>query len=281
MFKTKRKARSRSKVLKYKQQSFTKINKKRKFKKQSNSKFQKYLLRIILVAISIGALFYVFYFSSVFSFNKVIIKNQTNLNQKIEQLLFQHKGENIFKVNLSDLEEKIKYTYTEINTVSITKKLPSTLIINIEEFPKAANIINESKTLKKSYVINQVGYIIKEDSQNKTLPYIKIKSDEPINPESQIISEEKLSYILDSMEYFEDKFGMKIIEANYKINAREVHLLTEKSFYLWLDITKPFENQLKKLKKILVKLDIYNELLSYIDLRIEGTNGEKIIYKRR
>ena len=33
--------------------------------------------------------------------------------------------------------------------------------------------------------------------------------------------------------------------------------------------------------KALVKLDIYNEDLQYIDLRIAGGNGDKIIYKRR
>ena len=38
---------------------------------------------------------------------------------------------------------------------------------------------------------------------------------------------------------------------------------------------------LKKLKKALVKLDIYTEDLQYIDLRIAGGNGDKIIYKRR
>jgi len=44
---------------------------------------------------------------------------------------------------------------------------------------------------------------------------------------------------------------------------------------------QPSENQLKKLKKSLVKLDIFNEPLEYIDLRIAGGNGDKIIYKRR
>jgi hypothetical protein len=50
---------------------------------------------------------------------------------------------------------------------------------------------------------------------------------------------------------------------------------------VWLDMQKPIEEQLKKLKKALVKLDIYTESLEYIDLRISGTNGDKIIYKRK
>ena len=74
---------------------------------------------------------------------------------------------------------------------------------------------------------------------------------------------------------------MKIIEIEYQVIPREVHLRTEKYFYIWLDIQKPYETQLKKLKKALVKLNIYDDELAYIDLRITGESGEKIIYKRR
>jgi len=74
---------------------------------------------------------------------------------------------------------------------------------------------------------------------------------------------------------------MKILEAEYKVIPRELHLKTEKYFIIWLDIQKPFEDQLKKLKKALVKLDIFNEPLEYIDLRISGESGDKIIYKRK
>ena len=95
-----------------------------------------------------------------------------------------------------------------------------------------------------------------------------------------MIEKSKLDYILESKNYFEDKFGMKIIRIEYKATAREVHLLTERNFFIWLDIQISFEDQFKKLKKSLVKLDIYTEALEYIDLRIAGSNGDKIIYKR-
>ena len=79
----------------------------------------------------------------------------------------------------------------------------------------------------------------------------------------------------------EDKFGMRVVEVIYKKVPREIHLLTERDFYIWIDMQNPADEQLKKLKKALVKLDIYTENLEYIDLRIAGGNGDKIIYKRR
>jgi len=43
-----------------------------------------------------------------------------------------------------------------------------------------------------------------------------------------------ISY-LDGKKYFEDQFGMKIVDTEYKMQAREVHYLTERNFYIWLD----------------------------------------------
>ncbi len=96
-----------------------------------------------------------------------------------------------------------------------------------------------------------------------------------------VIDPSKLDYILDTKAYFEDKFGLRVVEVEYKKTAREIHLITEKNFAIWIDIQVSYEDQLKKLKKTLVKLDIYNEPLEYIDLRIAGGHGDKIIYKRR
>ena len=73
---------------------------------------------------------------------------------------------------------------------------------------------------------------------------------------------------------------MEIVRIEYKPTAREIHLLTERNFFIWLDIQISYEEQFKKMKKSLVKLDIYTEDLEYIDLRIAGSNGDKIIYKR-
>ena len=47
-----------------------------------------------------------------------------------------------------------------------------------------------------------------------------------------------------------------------------------------IDLEKDLLRQIEKLKKALPKLDIYNEPLLYIDLRISGTNTEKVIFKR-
>jgi cell division septal protein FtsQ len=192
-----------------------------------------------------------------------------------------YKGKNILFVSKDEIIEKIQKGYPEIENIKINKDLPSTIIISFSEYPLIANITNISNESNKKFVINSIGYVVKEDTDDPNLPYIKVKTDAPLNTESSIIEQDTLDYLLGATSYFEEKFGMQILETEYKVIPREVHLRTEKYFHLWIDIQKPYENQLKKLKKALVKLDIYNSPLEYIDLRITGESGEKIIYKRR
>ncbi len=184
-------------------------------------------------------------------------------------------------VNTIELENKVLNVFPQLEKIEISKSFPRSISLEFSEFPLAANVINESNVVKKSYIINSMGFAIKENLEDPKLPYIKIKTDEPINPKEAVIEKNKLNYLINAKNYFEDKFGMKIIGTQYKPIPREIRFFTEKGFYIWLDIQKPFEDQFKKLKKAIVKLDIYKENLEYIDLRIAGISGDKIIYKRR
>ncbi|MBP9770912.1 FtsQ-type POTRA domain-containing protein [Candidatus Gracilibacteria bacterium] len=240
----------------------------------------------LLSVIGVIAFFtYILFFSSVFNIKEIAVSNKNFENQaisdQIQESLKANIGRNIFMINMIELENKVLNIFPELEKIKISKNFPHSLSIEFSEFPLVANIVNESNVVKKSYIINSIGFSIKENLEDPKLPYIKIKTDEPINPKEAVIEKSKLNYILDAKTYFEDKFGMKIVGTQYKPIAREVRFYTEKGFHIWLDIQKPFEDQFKKLKKAIVKLDIYKENLEYIDLRIAGSSGDKIIYKRR
>jgi hypothetical protein len=90
-----------------------------------------------------------------------------------------------------------------------------------------------------------------------------------------------LTYIINAINLYQQEFSMKVINAEYYVTEREVHLQTEKNFMVWLDMQKDLNEQLDKLKKVLNKLDIYHTALEYIDLRIDGVDNQKVIYKPR
>ena len=74
---------------------------------------------------------------------------------------------------------------------------------------------------------------------------------------------------------------MEVTDIIYLEKAREFHLRTEKNFDIWLSLEMDYKSQLSKLKAAEQKLNIKTEPLQYIDLRIAGGNGEKVIFKRR
>lgn len=267
--------------------SSTRYRPPQKFLKKSHpalSKFGK-ILSIILVIGLIGYFSYLIFFSNYFKIKDVAVINKDfsneTLSEEIQSSLSNIIGKNIFLIDTEELEKKVIGFFPQLESITLGKNYPDTLEIEFSEHPLVANVINESTNLRKNYIINSVGYAIKEDLENHNLPYIRMKSDEPVNTELPLIEKNQLSYILNAITYFEDKFGMQITEVEYKKIPREIHLLTERKFYIWLDIQRPAEDQFKKLKKALVKLDIYKDNLEYIDLRIAGSNGDKIIYKRK
>jgi len=256
-----------------------------KFKKNSssNKKMFSTVKRILLLTFIIFII-YISFFSNYFNIKQIIIldKNIENevLTKKIKNSLKKQINKNLIFINLEKLEKTISKDFPELKEIDLDKDYPNKLNIKFKEFPLIANVINESAKIKKSFVINSIGYAIKENVEKPNLLYIKLKSENPINPQMPVIETNKLLYIVDAVTLFENKFGMKITEVEYKPIARELHLLTEKNFYIWLDIQQSADKQFKKLKKSITKLDIYNENLEYIDLRIAGNNGDKIIYKR-
>lgn len=246
-------------------------------------------LRRIGAILSIGAILilisYWIFFSDFFTTKEIApvdpsLETQV-IFEEIRESLTKSLGSNLLFINESELEDKIISAFPQLETIKVKKDYPSTIVLEFQEYPLTANIINESPNLRKSYVINSIGFAIKEDYENPQLPYIRLISDEPANPETPIIEAINLNIIMDTIAYYEEKFGMGVSEIIYKPTPREVHLITEKGFAIMLDIQKSTEDQLKKLKKVLVKLDIYTQPLEYIDLRIAGNNGDKIIYKRK
>jgi cell division septal protein FtsQ len=243
-----------------------------------------FLAKLFFLMFIVGFVYLIF-FSEFFLVTSVRVENRNDENNilasRIVQVLSDVRGENILFLNLSSLEERLFVNFPDFEGVKIYKSFPKTLKVEFRKFPDMANIIHEDATMRNVYIVNSKGVAVRSDEEKANLPFIKLDRDEPINLDEALIESSKLEYILELSKFFEDKFGMRVKETIYKPYAREVHLLTERNFYIWIDIQKDFESQLRKLKKAGPSLDIYNENFEYIDLRIAGTVGDRIIYKRR
>lgn len=259
---------------------------------KSTNNYVKKGKRILALILSTGIVIFAIYaifFSDYFLVTDFEVEEEGTLiesNDKINEILRHKLGENLFLINEKDLSEEIRQYHQEIQTIRIKKIFPDKLRVEYEKYPTAANIINLTEGIQKKFLVDSQGFLIEENTENPNLPYIRIETPEQLTVRTTFLgdpkrSEIRLTYMINAINLFEEKFGMKVLHAEFLKKEREVHLYTEKLFYVFIDMEKDLNTQINKLKKALSKLDIYNEPLLYIDLRISGTDTEKVIFKRK
>ena len=249
----------------------------------------KRILALFLAAGIISFIVYALYFSDYFLIRKYQVEEEGTIidtNDVINQILEAKIGSNLVTLNENDLSKEIKTAQPEINKIDINKIFPDTIMIGFAKFPAVANITDTAAGVEEKFVVDSQGILIEDNTENPNLPYIKMDTAELLQVKKTFLpdaasSADRLTYIIQAMNLFEEKFGIKITYGQFKVRERELDLFTEKSFYVMIDMEKDLNGQMDKLKKALSKLDIYTVPLLYIDLRISGTDNEKVIYKRK
>lgn len=248
---------------------------------------KKLLALLLTIGISLFCLYAVF-LSDYFLIEDFSVEEEGTIisdNTVIHDILRKQLGTNLILLNSEELSVQIKSSRPEINELSVQKIWPKKLKISFKKYPTVANIVNIINGVQKKYLVDSQGFLTEENNENINLPYIRLETSEPLKLRTTFLADQKrsiqrLDYMIKAIHLFEEKFNIKIRYAKLYQREREVHLYTEKNFYVMIDIEKDLNRQIDKLKKALSKLDIYNESLVYIDLRISGTNNEKIIFKR-
>jgi hypothetical protein len=204
-------------------------------------------------------------------------------NTQIRRIVEPLRNSNILFVDSESVEESLKKQIDNLAELEVKKKFPKTIVIKFAKFEKVANLTNYvgPQRIKKNFIINASGILMEKDVINQNLPFISLDTKKAFNLGDHVVSKDNLDYMLGTKSDFEERFNMKILEISFLSDAREVHLTTEKNFNIWLDIQIPFKDQLNKLKNSIPKIDIYNDNLDYIDLRIQSAQGQKIIFKYR
>ena len=289
--KLKRKKARLSKYTKYssysrthKGQTVEKVAKKRK---RNNTKRHFINLKWFLVGVaSIGMIifgvYYIFLSGSFIVEETALFENNIRIDHDvILSEINVYKDEPILSINKFLLIEELKGKYPEIEHVIVKKRLPNRLHVYISKYPIIANLIVHVDNIQRKYLVNQRGMIAMADTEDSNLPYITVQRDKAYNSKEAVFEEGDIESIIKARKLFEQKFNMQVTEILYLDKARQYHLITEKNFHIWLDLTQNYVSQLSKLKAAEQKLNIHSTPLEYIDLRIAGNNGEKVIYKKR
>ena len=248
----------------------------------------KIVLAFFLSILIIGYGTYAVFLSDIFLIDSFIIEEDGTIiedNEAMNTILRSTLGKNLVLINDEELISKIRESQPEIEKITIKKIFPDKIKVEHKKYPTVANLINIVDVVQKKFLVDSQGFLVEENIEHPDLPHIYYETDEFLEVRNSFLSDpkrskERLTQIINAINLFEEKFAMKILYAEYKHQEREVHLVTERRFYVMIDLEKDLLRQIEKLKKALPKLDIYNEPLIYIDLRISGTNTEKVIFKR-
>ncbi len=243
---------------------------------------RKALFFLGLIVLLSFTVYYVFFSGSIKVEETALFEGKVRIDHDIIlSEINAYKGEPLLSINKAELTKELKAKYPEIDQIVIKKKLPNRLHVHITKYPITANLIVKVEEVQRKYLINQRGMIALADAEDSSLPYITMQRDKAYNSKEQIMTEEELSKIIKAKKLFEQKFNMLVTDVIYLEKAREFRLKTEKGFMIWLDLTQDYVSQLSKLKAAEQKLNIHSTPLEYIDLRIAGSNGEKVIFKRK
>ncbi|MDD5606271.1 MAG: FtsQ-type POTRA domain-containing protein [Candidatus Pacebacteria bacterium] len=225
--------------------------KRKKYKARKKFPFL-FILKITLFFI----IFYFLFFSNFFELKKIkadslvleVVKN--NITREIGFL----KTNNIFLLDIKKADEKLS-EIIEIEKFSIKRKLPHTLIVNIEKRKETFICCSQDRCFK----VDKNG--IAFEQTNKT-GYISCSLSEIGN---KVMDEKIVTDILKIQKDLKSFFG----ELSFQNNS--LILETNQGWRIFFNTEDNIEKQIARLFKVLEKTIKDHSLLDYIDLRYEET----------
>lgn len=223
------------------------------------------------------AAFFIFYFQ----IQTIELKrNQSDENVRhtsMIQTLEYVKGYNMILLSTDFLEGIFLTRFPEIESISITKKFPKTLIV--ESIPDPiqvkwvyTNALNEvqyfgflnSKHIFLEHGPDQITTIFDLQPRTEQIPFF-----------SKVSDGEHISEILDAKKLLEEATVREMVSISYLRDAQEVHFKDDQGLSYWIFLEEDIPMQIEKLSAMIEEINVFGLANEYIDLRI----SKKIIYK--
>lgn len=269
--------------------------KKKEEKKVIFSKFRKFFrlttVSHFLTFIFVAVLVYSLFFAGFLQINDIDLAGNNSIpSEKITGAVENELksgywkfflGEILFFFNSNKLERDLKMQFKKIKKISVEKKFPSRLKIEIEE----RNLILFLCSRGDCYFIDENGYAYKKadssEMENQGGPIVKLidGSGKNINEGEYVLLPRYVDFIIKIQEAVKTETGLEILN-EYRTESRiseEVIVQTKKGWDIYLNAKFPIEKSVYTLKTLLNRQIMLKELndLEYIDLRSEN----KVFYR--
>lgn len=237
-----------------------------------------------LLVIFVGTIFWFAFMSGYFRVKNLIITGNQNIKQKdIEEALNSILYSNILSNNIlffktGSTGQKILDQFKEIKNIEVTKKLPSTLKIKIDE--RNPSIILQSGD--KKYLIDADGSVFSEynqqDQKYSGLPLVNDLTKPQVKDNQKVLSISFVSFIQQLVNKLPQKAGLTVDTIIIHETLYEIEVKTKEGPTVYFDTSRNIDIQLSYLVKVLEEIKKNGVVLKnvdYIDLRLP----DKLFYK--
>lgn len=242
----------------------------KKYKKSFKTKKKKPLnikavLAAVLLLVVCSGFIYLLFFSSVFRVEKIeVLGTERIKDDEIAAVISERTNKNILLVDLEGIKEYLSKEYPRIGRINVKRKLPNTILAEIEERKPAA-------VLKKEgfFVLDKEGIAFEKTPDNSlNIPEIIKEGYFDIK-----LGEKAIDRIDDILKI------TKRIEADYVlvVSDKRLDIKTMEGFDIYFSLEKDIDWQIEQLEIVLQEKIPPGERddIEYIDLRFE-----KIYIKR-
>lgn len=225
---------------------------------------------ILVSMIFVVMAFFVFFavFSPYFHLKKIsIVRDNPNLDvQQIERSLEGIYGQNLLFLSDSVIREKLFADFPEFRSVEVVENWPSEIELRIVVSPPRFNLLN-TETANFS-VVSEDGVVLQEEP-NEDLPTIKVfQYEKPIQVRQKFLTKRELDKIITAELFLKEETDLPLHATHLLYVAHELHLISRQEMEIWIDLSLPVEDQLRKLLFSRDQIGLSSRNFEHIDLRI-------------
>lgn len=240
-------------------------------------RLRKYI-RPVVLAIGLIATGYLIFGSHLFDVRTIKTKgNQTLTTDELDRqtralLKSSLLGNNWLFTNTKAVAAQLKSQNYQLGTVVVRKRLPTDLLIQVEERQPSLTW----KSADKTYILSEEGkaFTVLQKSDPK-LPLIVDQTNLPVDLGTQVVPK---TFIVFANSVFSGltKQGIAVEQASVTESTSELYVKTKKGYTIKFDTERTAEQQLNDLSLLLSSLSKQKKTVNeYIDLRIP----QKVFYK--
>lgn len=219
--------------------------------------------KIMLFLGGAAFLIWFFFFSSFLKIRHIEVAGAAD--ETIKSSFDQFLGKNILLLDTSKIQKHVQEKQPTAYKVEISRGLPDTLKIKIEN--KTPAVIWQ--TQDKSYFIAVDGFVLGETQDSASSNLIKVLDQKniAIKTETQIVAPSFVDFVTKAIDQIKNETGLNPLAVNVGETTFQINVKTA-DFEIILDTTRDLDNQIKALKTVLDKHK--NEITKYVDLRVNG-----------